>query len=123
MKNSLVLRQIGKFYNVLDDDCYILFYLFGYKISNYKSGFPVSAFNKVKNELEEKKISFILKDKTGVKEFDFKRKNKYLFYLEKGKEKYKKFERNRKIEEYVNSFSEEKIDKIYKYIESLIDEE
>lgn len=123
MKNSLVLRQIGKFYNVLDDDCYILFYLFGYKISNYKSGFPVSAFNKVKNELEEKKISFILKDKTGVKEFDFKRKNKYLFYLEKGKEKYKKFERNRKIEEYVNSFSEEKIDKIYEYIESLIDEE
>ena len=81
MKNSLVLRQIGKFYNVLDDDCYILFYLFGYKISNYKSGFPFSALNKVKNELEEKKISFILKDKTGVKEFDFKRKNKYLFYL------------------------------------------
>ena len=66
MKNALVLRQIGKFYNVLDDDCYILFYLFGYKISNYKSGFPVSALNKVKNELEEKKISFILKDKTGV---------------------------------------------------------
>ena len=58
MKNTLVLRQIGKFYNALDDDCYILFYLFGYKISNYKSGFPVSALNKVKNELEKKKISF-----------------------------------------------------------------
>lgn len=57
-ENTLVLRQIGKFYNALDDDCYILFYLFGYKISNYKSGFPVSALNKVKNELEEKKISF-----------------------------------------------------------------
>ena len=58
MKNTLVLRQIGKFYNALDDDCYILIYLFCYKISNYKSGFPVSALNKVKNELEEKKISF-----------------------------------------------------------------
>ena len=62
MKNTLVLRQIGKFYNALDDDCYILFYLFGYKISNYKSGFPVSALNKVKYKF--KNSLYIIKFKS-----------------------------------------------------------
>lgn len=123
MKNALTLRQIGKFYNVLDDDTYILYYLFDYKINNFKCGFPIPALNKVKNELIDRSINFIIKNKDGVEEYNFKTRNKYNVYIKKGKEKYKKELKNKELEKYVNSLSEEKIDKIYKYIESLVNEE
>ena len=28
------LRKSGTFYSVFDNDCYVLYYLFGYKINN-----------------------------------------------------------------------------------------
>ena len=45
--NELILRKNGGFYSVYGDDCYILFYLLGYKIVGDKVGFPISAYNKV----------------------------------------------------------------------------
>ena len=44
MNNVVKLRKSGTFYNTFDDDCYILYYLFGYGINNMKVGFPKSAF-------------------------------------------------------------------------------
>ena len=60
-KNKIVLRKIGGFYQTFDEDAYILYELFRYRIINGKCGFPVSAKNKVQNVLEEKKINYDFK--------------------------------------------------------------
>ena len=58
-KYLILYKNSEKFYNVYQDDSYILNYLFGYKVlDKRKSGFPDSAITKVKNMLEEKKISY-----------------------------------------------------------------
>ena len=46
---EVVLRKSGGFYHVNSDDCYILYYLFNYKIVSDRVGFPISAYNKVIN--------------------------------------------------------------------------
>lgn len=58
---QLEIRKIGNFYYVFDDDCYVLYNLFKYKIQNNKTGFPISALNKVINTLEEKKYKLYYK--------------------------------------------------------------
>jgi len=64
-KDTLLIFKNGKFYNSYKDDAIILNYLFGYKIlKDDKSGFPETAFQKVINTLEDKKIDYqvIFKD-------------------------------------------------------------
>ena len=79
---SIILRKTGGFYQAFDNDAYIINYLFSYKVTNYKCGFPLSALTKVINTLEDKKINYIIKgDKEEIK--DFKRLNNYNKYLDK----------------------------------------
>ena len=54
----VTIRKIGNFYHVFDEDVYILYYLFHYKIYQGKCGFPKSAYNKVIQKLEECRISY-----------------------------------------------------------------
>lgn len=56
--NEVVLRKSGTFYHVFDEDSYILYYLFGYKIKDSKVGFPISSLDKVTNELNKLKINY-----------------------------------------------------------------
>ena len=49
--NVVKIRKSGTFYQVFDDDTYILYYLFGYNIINNRIGFPKSVINKVINRL------------------------------------------------------------------------
>lgn len=77
-----LVKGIGKFYNVYNDDAIIISYLMGYKVRENKTcGFPDNALNKVINKLEDKKISYIVtmsrksidNIKSGIK------RNKYLY--------------------------------------------
>ncbi len=47
---------MGLFYQVFDDDAFILHYLLDYKVIDRKVGFPNNAINKVINILEAKKL-------------------------------------------------------------------
>lgn len=112
MKNCVILRKIGKFYNVFDDDAYILYYFFGYKIVNNKTGFPITAYNKVINLLEEKNINYEEKDDEVINK-NFKNKNKYNYYLKEAKLKKEQEEKNNEIVTGIMSLTNEEIDKVY----------
>ena len=118
--NVIKIRKSGTFYNVFDDDCYILYLLFNYNIKNYKIGFPKSALNKVINKLDELKINYevIGEDLKG----NYKKLNKYLKFLELGKVKYNKDINYQNIMDKLNNISEDKHDKILMTIESILDE-
>ena len=57
MSSNVVFRKNGGFYSVYGDDCYILYYLFKYRIIDDRVGFPISAYNKVVNVLNENLIN------------------------------------------------------------------
>ena len=72
-----VCIRYGTFYHIYNRDCYILSYLFGYKIKelNIKDrecGFPITALNKVMAKLEEKKINYLVLDRRNNYEVDYK---------------------------------------------------
>ena len=77
--------KVGNFYRVYGKDAYIIAYLFKYKISEENdimvSGFPTSSIKKVEARLENKKINYIVLDRTdnyAVNErTDFKNLNTY----------------------------------------------
>ncbi len=79
MNEKMDIRKIGKFYNVFGDDCYLLYYLFDYKIKQNRTGFPSRAYNKVINKLEEQMIDYEIIGE-GIK-VSFKKKNNYNKYV------------------------------------------
>ena len=87
--NYVILRRIGGFYNSFDNDAIVLSYLCDYKVKNGKTGFPISAIDKVINILEDNKVNYIIKEK-GIDKIkkNFNNGNKYNKILIKGKEKY-----------------------------------
>ena len=88
-KYLIMYKNSGKFYNVYKDDAYILNYLFGYKVlDKRKSGFPDSSINKVKNELENKKISYqIIYEDKDPEVKNYKTLNNYDKYMKLAMEK------------------------------------
>ena len=86
MKNYVEIFKNGGFYSVYNNDTYIFYYLFRYKIIDNRVGFPLSAYDKVINKLEELKIDYENKSLDVCKKF--KKLNKYNYFLEKGKSKY-----------------------------------
>ncbi len=58
-KDVVIFMRYGNFYRVFDDDCYIVSGLFGYRIYDNKTGFPISEYNKVKEVLDKNNISYI----------------------------------------------------------------
>ncbi len=114
--SEVILRKNGGFYSVNGDDCYIFYYLFNYKIVSDRVGFPLSAYNKVVNTLEDNKISYT--DKYNNKSSDYKRKNNYNKLLDLGKRKYSLNYRIEKIMEKMSTLGEKDIDNILDYIES-----
>ena len=84
---QITIRKHGGFYHVFDDDCYILYYLFDYKIINRRVGFPLNSLNKVINKLTDLSISYEVIEESKR---DFKKLNKYNKYLKLGISKYDK---------------------------------
>lgn len=103
------------FYSVYNNDTYIFYYLFGYKIIDNRVGFPLSAYDKVINKLEELKIDYENKSLDVCKKF--KKLNKYNYFLEKGKSKYSLNFRLNKTLLYIEKLEEKEIDEIISYIE------
>lgn len=109
-ENYVVLIHVGNFYYCYGRDCYILSYLFPYKINIlknkiYSCSFPSTVLAKITNQLENKKINYIVLDKRHNYEVDekqnFKNINTYQKYYEKGKEKYSTKMRIEKIYQYL----------------------
>ena len=118
--SKVKIRKSGTFYNVFDDECYILYFFFHYSIKNDKVGFPKSSLNKVINGLEEFKISYEVIGE-DIKN-NFKNLNKYQKYVKLGKEKYNKDIKYANIMEKLMTTNEKKIDKILETIEEILDE-
>ena len=75
--NYIIIRQSSEiFYTVFDEDAIIFNYLFGYKvIDGNRVGFPKSAYHKVINILEEKKISYMITCSNQTDEYYFNNNN------------------------------------------------
>ena len=126
----VLLIKSGTFYEILENDAYVLSNISGYKIvdkTNYQlCGFPSNVLAKVTNKLEQKSINYIVLDSRDnydeLERCDYKKLNKYEHYLEKGKREIK---RKNIIQEY-NQYLEQNIerkfmDKLLKDIGKLID--
>lgn len=116
--NSVILRKSGGFYICFDSDAIVLSYLCNYKISNGKVGFPVNAINKVTNILEGNSVSYIVKENMkDINKKTYGNKNKYKYYLDKGKKKIDLDYRVNKIINKVSNMKEEDISKLLDLIE------
>ena len=81
----IIFVKIGTFYNVYEEDSFILSYLFGYKLkieNNYRTcGFQITSSSKVFSKLKENNINYLIIDKRLnfeiTEKIDFKRKNQY----------------------------------------------
>ena len=70
-KDVVIFMKYGNFYWVFDDDCYIISGLFGYKIYDNKTGFPITEYDKVKEVLDKNNISYIFYNKCeSIKELN-----------------------------------------------------
>ena len=121
--SSIKLRKLGKFYSAFDDDAKILHYLFNYKISSGRVGFPQDSYNKVINILEEKNINYEIIDNEDKIKKNFKDKNKYNIYLTKSLKKEIIENKVSKIEDRINSINDDKIIEILDSISELISNE
>ena len=119
MKRFLTLRKNALFYEVYDDDAVILNYLLGYKNIKGRVGFPINAFSKVINILEDKKINYkIIDEQEEVK--DFKNLNQYLNILAKASDKVEVNNKINKILDKLKTFDEGTLYEILKKVESIV---
>lgn len=78
----VTIYKKGKYYYVKGDDCYIFYYLFNYRINNYKCYFQKKYLERILAILNVNQINYKVND-LEVNIYD-----KYVYYLEKGHEKY-----------------------------------
>ncbi|CDA23216.1 unknown [Mycoplasma sp. CAG:611] len=126
MKKSsdyVLLREIGKFVSVFDEDSIIISYLMGYKIVNSKVGFPSNVLVKVINKLEDNNINYLIKYKDNKEDKkDFNKNNNYKKILEKGKKVLELREMKDNITPKLEILEIEKLEKIVKYINEVVNE-
>lgn len=121
MKENVVIRKSGGFYNVFDDDAIVVNYLTGYKLVGGRCGFPVNSLNKVINLLNDNKINYTVRE--NMKDIDkknFKKNNLYNKILDKGKKKCNIDYRINAIINRINELSYDKLISILDIIEDKI---
>ena len=124
MKHIVNLRRIGKFYHAYEDDAYVIHAIMGYKVSNGKIGFPISSLGKVQNRLDECKVNYKIIDKDNIiGENDFRNNNKYDKFLKDGISSMNKKISDEELLDSIKNLSDEKVDKIKKYILEVLNEE
>ena len=117
------IRRSGKFYNVFGDDAIVVHYLTGYKIVAEKGGvgFPETAYNKVINALLDNEVSYVVYEKSEVKEEkNFRKINNYKGILKKGISELSLEERFQKIESAIRKLNAKELDHILDLIEDAI---
>ena len=82
-------KNDGKFITCYNDDAYILHSIFGYKLvgegKNDKLGFPSTVIDKIIDKLDSLSINYEIYYKKELESSkDFKKKNNYQKYLERG---------------------------------------
>lgn len=122
MSSIVVLRKIGGFYTCFDNDAIIISYLCNYKIVNNRVGFPINTINKVSNWLDNNSISYIIKNDDNEDKKIYGKKNKYNYYLDKGKKKINIDYRVNDIIKKINDMKEEDIVSLLDLIEDRINE-
>lgn len=74
--NYIIMFEKGSFCNVYYEDSYVISYLLDYKIkqlgTDVSCGFPKNSLNKVRSILENKKINYLVVDRTHSYEEDDK---------------------------------------------------
>ena len=103
-KELLVILKNGKFYYVYDEDIYIIYYFYNYKIKDNILCFPDNNINKITKKLKEYNIGYIIFDNNINKEY-----GDYLYYLKYinlGREKYIK---DNLINEIVNKLKSKNV--------------
>lgn len=121
MNKNIELHKNGGFYSVFGESTYILYYLFNYRIIENRVGFPISAHDKVISKLEELNINYI--DTFANITKNYKKRNRFNEFVEKGKKKYSLIYRINEINKKLELLTEDKIDNILNYIETIIADE
>ncbi len=93
-----------------------------YKIVNNRVGFPINTINKVSNLLDNNSISYIIKNDDNEDKKIYGKKNKYNYYLDKGKKKINIDYRVNDIIKKINDMKEENIVSLLDLIEDRINE-
>ena len=114
------IKKSGTFYQVVDDDSYILYYLLGYNVKNMKVGFPKSALNKVINTLESVNVSYEVVHE-DIKN-NFKKLDKYDKYRDLGFTKYNREIHYQNVIDKIKKSPIEKLDRLLENIEVILDE-
>lgn len=117
-KNIITISKKENFCNIYNNDCYILYYLFNYKIINNKLGFPINSLPKVIATLENRKINYSINNK----EINFI-DNNYLTYLNLGREKYNTTLTKKTFEEKIKRLSKKQTDELFNLIKRYLDEQ
>ena len=79
----LISKGTGKFYNVYEDDAFIISFIMDYKVlPGIKCGFPDNALSKVIKNLDDNNISYkVVVNKTFTDEYNYKNLNQYDKYV------------------------------------------
>ncbi len=118
-KNVIKIYKSGTFYNAFGDDGYIIHEVLGYKYVESKNGvgFPASAYQKVKNKLEELKLSYEVYEAKNLVD-SFKGINElYHKYLKKALKNIRAEERISYLKEKIDNLSVEELEKLIEGIE------
>lgn len=122
MTKNVRLRKQGKFYNAYEEDAYVVHAVLGYKVSNGRVGFPINAIGRVVNELENRKINYVVIEQDIEVEKKKFSNNAYNKYYKQGIESVDKIKNYESLILKIKELSPEKIDKIVDYIERIVDE-
>ena len=120
--DSIILIESGEFFEVLNDDSYLIHYFMGYKILAKNKfihvGFPKRLLPSVMKEFHEFKLLIITKDKIINEGTDSKN---YYDYYQKSKDYYDKESVINEIESMLYQFIDSKrFSKIVKQIKDIL---
>ncbi len=117
MKSRIsIIGNKSLFYNVYEEDAYIINELFNYKIlDNKKLGFPQTAINKVKDKLDEVKVSYEIinsGEETIIKKYT---NNNYVDYYNKARDKMGHLVKIELVIEKLNNMNKSDFNKVLDY--------
>ena len=119
-KSCVVLYKAGKFYSAFGDNGVIIHNLMGYKFVEYKNsaGFPESAIAKVKNILEQEKLSYKIYEKDTLLEEHKGTAKAYNNMLKTSLTKLEMENRLNRLQDKLDNFSLDDLEKVVEGIES-----
>jgi len=123
VKECVVIRRSGGFYNVFEDDAIIVSYITGYKIVGGRCGFPLKSLGKIVNLLDDNKVNYVVRESMkDIMKNNYKKNNKYSKILDRGKKKINVDYRVNMIMNMINELSYDRLNSLLDVIEDYINE-